>query len=215
LRGFFSTAPEGIAESQKLALELAKRSHFLRDFLDSELRRQEKEPTERRLYGLYQVFRDQVFHELTLGEFADAFAQMLAYGLFLAKLNSNGEEITLANARQFVPGSFRLIRELVEFLYVLTAPEYSEIRWVVDELLSIVNGLDLHAIHEDLSFKRRKAISRKVRAQDGGGAPPIRARSFHLLLRGFSRQIRRQDEKGARRLLYAAADRELHRACSG
>ncbi len=39
LRGFFSTAPEGIAELQKLALELAKRSHFLRDFLDSELRR--------------------------------------------------------------------------------------------------------------------------------------------------------------------------------
>jgi predicted helicase len=38
----------------------------------------------------------------------------------------------------------------------------------VDELLSIVNGLDLHAIHEDLSFKRRKAISRKVRAQDEG-----------------------------------------------
>jgi hypothetical protein len=104
-RGFFSTAPEGIAESQKLALELAKRSHFLRDFLDSELRRQEKEPTERRLYGLYQVFRDQVFHELTLGEFADAFAQMLAYGLLLAKLNSNGEEITLANACQFVPAS--------------------------------------------------------------------------------------------------------------
>jgi hypothetical protein len=166
LRGFFSTAPEGIGRAQQLALALATRSHFLRDFLDSELRRQEKEPTERRPYGLYEIFRNQVFHELALGEFADAFAQMLAYGLFLAKLNSNGEEITLANARQFVPGSFRLIRELVEFLYVLTAPEYSEIRWVVDELLSIVNGLKLREIHEDLSFRHRKAISRKVRAQD-------------------------------------------------
>lgn len=69
LRGFFSTVPEGIGQSQKLALELAKRSHFLRDFLDSELRRQEKEHTEGRLYGLYQIFRDQVFHELTLAEF--------------------------------------------------------------------------------------------------------------------------------------------------
>ena len=117
--------------------------------------------------GLYQIFRDQVFHELTLGEFADAFAQMLAYGLFLAKLNSNGEVITLANARQFVPGSFRLIRELVQFLYDLAAPEYAGIRWLVeDEILSMMNGLDLHAIHEDLSFKHRKAISRKVRAKD-------------------------------------------------
>jgi hypothetical protein len=166
LRGFFSTAPEGIGQSQKLALELAKRSHFLRDFLDSELRRQEKEHTEGRLYGLYQIFRDQVFHELTLAEFADAFAQMLAYGLFLAKLNSNGEVITLANARHFVPGSFRLIRELVQFLDDLSAPEYSAIRWVVEEILSIVNGLKLREIHEDLSFKHRRAISRKVRAAD-------------------------------------------------
>jgi hypothetical protein len=113
LRGFFSTAPEGIGRAQQLALALATRSHFLRDFLDRELRRQEKEHREARLYGLYQIFRDQVFHELGLGEFADAFAQMLAYGLFLAKLNSNAEAITLPNARQFVPGSFRLIRELV------------------------------------------------------------------------------------------------------
>jgi Type ISP C-terminal specificity domain/N-6 DNA Methylase len=173
LRGFFSTAPEGIGRAQQLALALATRSQFLRDFLDrelrrlnQELRRQEKEPTEARLYGLYQIFRDQVFHELTLGEFADAFAQMLAYGLFLAKLNSNGEEITLANARQFVPGSFRLIRELVQFLDDLAVPDYAQIRWVVDEILSIVNGLKLRDILEDLSFKHRKAVSRKVRAKD-------------------------------------------------
>ena len=41
--------------------------------------------------GFTRSFRDQVFHELTLAEFADAFAQMLAYGLFLlANLNSGG-----------------------------------------------------------------------------------------------------------------------------
>jgi N-6 DNA Methylase len=166
LRGFFSTAPEGIGRAQQLAFALATRSHFLRDFLDSELRRQEKEHAERRLYGLYQIFRDQVFHELTLGEFADAFAQMLAYGLFLARLNSDLETITLYNAREYVPRSFQLIRELVDFLTELEKDEYRDVRWVVEEVLSIVNGLNLPAIHEDLSFRQRKAISRKVRASD-------------------------------------------------
>ncbi len=166
LRGFFSSAPEGIARAEQLALALATRSHFLRDFLDSELRRQEKEHRQARLYGLYEIFRDQVFHELALAEFADAFAQMLAYGLFLSRLNSGAKEITLANAKQFVPGSFRLIRELVQFLDDLDAPEYAEIRWVVEEILSIVNGLDLAAIHEDLSFRHRKTISHRVRAKD-------------------------------------------------
>ena len=166
LRGFFSTAPEGIGRAQQLALALAIRSHFLRDFLDSELRRQANEDTKGRLWGLYQIFRDQVFHELTLGEFADAFAQMLAYGLFLARLNSDSKTITLHNAREYVPGSFRLIRELVDFLTELEKDEYRDVRWVVEEVLSIVNGLKLREIHEDLSFRQRKAISRKVRAAD-------------------------------------------------
>src|SRR5271166_556499 len=166
LSGFFSSAPEGIGRAQQLALALATRSRLLRDYLGEELVRQEREHKEGRLYGLFQVFRDQVFHELTLKEFADAYAQMLAYGLFLARLNSGSEPVTLHNARQFVPRSFRLIRELVDFLAELEKVEYRDVRWVVEEVLSIVNGLNLPAIHEDLSFRQRKAISRKVRAED-------------------------------------------------
>jgi hypothetical protein len=166
LKSFFSSAPEGIGRSQQLALALAVRSRLLRDYLREELVRQEREHREGRLYGLYQIFRDQVFHELTLKEFADALAQMLAYGLFLARLNSDSEPVTLHNAREYIPGSFRLIRELVDFLTELEKKEYRDVRWVVEEVLSIVNNLDLRAIHEDLSFRGRKAISRKVRAAD-------------------------------------------------
>src|SRR5436190_13706434 len=165
LQAFFSTAPEGIGRAQQLALALATRSKLLREYLGKELVRQQRgEHREERLYGLFQVFRDQVFHELTLAEFADAFAQMLAYGLFLARLNSNSQPVTLHNAREYVPGSFRLIRELVDFLNELEKDDYRDVRWVVEEVLSIINGLDLPAIHEDLSFRQRKAISRKVRA---------------------------------------------------
>ena len=166
LEGFFSTAPEGIGRSRSLALALAARSRLLRDYLGEELIRQERKHKEGRLFGLFQIFRDQIFHELTLKEFADAFAQMLAYGLFLARLNSGAETVTLQNAREYIPGSFRLIRELVDFLGELDKDEYREVRWVVEEVLSIVNGLDLAAIQEDLSFRQRRAISRKVRATD-------------------------------------------------
>jgi hypothetical protein len=166
LQGFFSSAPGEIGRAEQLALALAARSRLLCDYLGEELVRQEREHQEGRLFGLFQIFRDQVFHELTLKEFADAYAQMLAYGLFLARLNSGSEPVTLHNARQFVPGSFRLIRELVDFLAELEKIEYRDVRWVVEEVLSIVNGLNLPAIHEDLSFRRRRAISRRVRAAD-------------------------------------------------
>jgi hypothetical protein len=64
LQSFFSTAPEGIGRSQPLALALAKRSQLLRDFLAEELIRQQKEHREERLYGLFEIFQKQVFHEL-------------------------------------------------------------------------------------------------------------------------------------------------------
>ena len=166
LEGFFSTAPERIGRAEQLALALAARSKLLRDYLGEELVRQEREHQEGRLFGLFQIFRDQVFHELTLKEFADAYAQMLAYGLFLARLNSDSKLVTLQNAREFVPTSFRLIRELVDFLAELEKDEYRDVRWVVEEVLSIVNNLNLASIHEDLSFRQRRAISRKVRAAD-------------------------------------------------
>ncbi|MBM3564391.1 MAG: DNA methyltransferase [Alphaproteobacteria bacterium] len=166
ISAFFSEAPEGIGRAQQLALALATRSKLLREFLSEELIRQEREHQEERLFGLFQIFRDQVFHELTTADFADAFAQMLAYGLFLARLNSDEKQVTLRNAEEFIPGSFRLIRELVDFLSELEKDDYRDVRWVVEEVLSIVNGLDLPAIHEDLSFRARRAINRKVRAAD-------------------------------------------------
>ncbi|HTX50470.1 MAG TPA: type ISP restriction/modification enzyme, partial [Caulobacteraceae bacterium] len=167
LRGFFTAVPQNIGRSEVLALALARRAALLRDFLALELQRQAKEHREGRLYALYDVFRKQVFHELMIGEFANAFAQMLAYGLFMARLNAGATvTISLTNVRQHIPGSFGLIRELVRFLEEMAEPEYREIRWVIDEVLSIVNGIDLASIHESLSFRARKAISRKVRAAD-------------------------------------------------
>lgn len=167
INGFLSEAPQGIGRAQELALALAARCALLRDSLALELVCQEQDRRGGRLFGLLDVFRKQVFHELSIREFADAFAQMLAYGVFLARLNAPAAEaVTLHNVDRFIPGSFRLIRELVEFLRQLDAPEYDDARWIVDEVLSIVNGLDLTAIHEDLSFRQRNAISRRVRARN-------------------------------------------------
>lgn len=164
--GFLSVAPEGVGRASELALALATRAHLLRDYLAEELVRQQRDKSQDRLFGLYDAFKVQVFQDLTLAEFADAFAQTLAYGLFLAALNSEKDTVTLRNAPDYIPGSFQLIRELVEFLPLLKNAAYTEIKWVVEEILAIVNTMDVAAIHEDLSFRNRKALTRKVQARD-------------------------------------------------
>ncbi len=154
---FFSTPPLKIARAKKLAEELSVRSRWLRDFMAIELVRQEKEHQEGRLYGLYSVFKRDVFHQLSLKEFADAFAQTLSYGLFLAKLNAGANvDVTLVNAKEHISVNFELIRELVDFLDELKREEYAAAKWLIEEILSIMNGLNLEAIHEDLAFTKRQ-----------------------------------------------------------
>ena len=157
LADFLSVPPDKLGNTNTLSRALAVRCHDLRDFLLEELERQEKEHQEGRLYGLYAVFKKEVFQELALKEFADAFAQTLGYGLFLAKLNA-GEltAVTLGNAKRHIPTNFALLRELVNFLDELDQDEYRGIRWLVEEILSIMNALDLTAIHEDLAFTKRQ-----------------------------------------------------------
>ena len=157
IAGFLSVPPAKLGNSNILSHALAVRCHDLRDFLLEELERQEREHQEGRLYGLYAVFKQEVFQELALKEFADAFAQTLGYGLFLAKLNA-GEmtAVTLENAKRHIPTNFALLRELVNFLDELDQDEYRGIRWLVEEILSIMNALDLTAIHEDLAFTKRQ-----------------------------------------------------------
>ncbi|MBD3338864.1 MAG: N-6 DNA methylase [Candidatus Lokiarchaeota archaeon] len=155
IKSFLSQPPMGIGTAKKLSEAMAVRAKILKEFLRDEILRQEKEHTEGKLYGLYQTFKTYVFSELSIDEFADAFAQNLVYGLFLAKLNADVKKVSLYNAKQFIPSSFELIKELVDFLDVLDQEEYVEVRWIVEEVLTIMNNLDLGAIQKSLSFQRK------------------------------------------------------------
>ncbi len=156
IKSFLSQAPKKIADAKLLAEALAARAKLLKDFLLDELKRQEVEHTEGRLYQLYETFKSFVFHELSVSEFSDAFSQNLVYGLFLAKLNADVKPVNLNNAWDYIPSSFELIKELVDFLKELKRDEYRETKWIVEEVLTIMNNLDLRAIHESLSFSKRK-----------------------------------------------------------
>jgi len=151
---FFSQPPIGIGDSKQFASALALRAKYLKTFVFEDLQFQEKKEFPGKLYYLYTTFRDFVFEKLTVNEFADAFSQMLVYGLFLAKLNADTKEINLYNAKSFIPVSNKLIKELIEFLNELDNEEYRQTRWIVDEVLTIMNNLQIKEIHESLSFKK-------------------------------------------------------------
>ena len=155
LKRFLSASPVGIGRARELAEALAVRAELLHDGLEAALVAQTQARRGGKLLGLYKALREQVSEDLTGTEFADAFAQTLAYGLFLAKLNAGAGIITLENAHHHIPASVLLLRELVDFLPEVERPEYISFKWVVNEILSVINGLELVSIRKDLAFRQR------------------------------------------------------------
>ena len=163
LTGFFGVAYEKIGSAKDLAEKLAIPCRSLRDALKRSLEKQESKEIERdRIFGIYEGFTKKISSEMTISEFADAFAQTLGYGTLLARLNNEGqEEITLDNAKNFIPDSFTLIGELVRFIDELKEEPYREIGWIVEAILSVVNNLNLCEIKQSLNYYKASTEEEK------------------------------------------------------
>lgn len=152
---FFSQVPEKIALPKDLAHSLAVRCKNLKVFLYDELIRQDEQKKQDILYELYEAFRDNIFSELTISEFSDAFSQMIIFGLYLAGLNADSKFISIKNAKDFIPSNFQLIKELYKFFEVLEKSEYKATKWIIDEIISIINHIQWFDLKQNLSFNKK------------------------------------------------------------
>ncbi|MGL2901080.1 type ISP restriction/modification enzyme [Helicobacter pylori] len=99
--------------------------------------------------SIFNNFKEYLYEELSFEDFSDAFAQTLTYSLFLAKLNHPFEKINLDNVRSSIPKNFAVIREMADFLKKLDA--IKEIQWLLNEILSLINHVDMDSIIKDLN----------------------------------------------------------------
>ncbi|WP_414600447.1 type ISP restriction/modification enzyme [Helicobacter pylori] len=99
--------------------------------------------------SIFKNFKEYLYEELSFEDFSDAFAQTLTYSLFLAKLNHPFEKINLDNVRSSIPENFAVIREMADFLKKLDG--IKEIQWLLNEILSSINHVDMDSILKDLN----------------------------------------------------------------
>lgn len=183
---FFSVPAKGLCKVQDLVKALAPRARLLRDFFVPTLQEQISQQ-KGLLYGIYEGFKGQVFKELKPSEFADVFAQMIVYGLFLGRLQSTrSEPLTPTNIDGYIPRNFALIRELIQLLGHLDDEAYQPIQWVIAEIFDIINAFDLEAIHQELSFhKPRNSQEEAIHIKD----PYVYF--YEDFLKGYDNELRR------------------------
>ncbi|WQX54751.1 N-6 DNA methylase [Helicobacter pylori] len=141
-RGFFNHEAAPITNAKDFATRLSTPTKYLKDALIAYQK-------DTQVSSIFKNFKEYLYEELSFEDFSDAFAQTLTYSLFLAKLNHPFEKIDLNNVRSSIPKNFAVIREMADFLKRLDA--IKEIQWLLNEILSLINHVDMDSILKDLN----------------------------------------------------------------
>ncbi len=141
-KSFFNHEAAPITSAKDFATHLSAPTKYLKDALITYQK-------DTQVSSIFNNFKEYLYEELSFEDFSDAFAQTLTYSLFIAKLNHPFEKINLDNVRSSIPKNFAVIREMADFLKKLDA--IKEIQWLLNEILSLINHVDMDSILKDLN----------------------------------------------------------------
>ena len=138
LNKFFSFSFPKINNAQTLAIELAKRTRFLRDeVITEELKEQSH------IIGFYEAFKKYLIKDLSHEDFADLYSQTIAYGLFSARMHSeNG--FNRKQAFDNIPHTIGILREVFQFISLGDVPDQME--WIIDDISEVLDSADVRNI---------------------------------------------------------------------
>ncbi|HEC35590.1 MAG TPA: DNA methyltransferase [Anaerolineae bacterium] len=126
--------------AENLAVELAKRTRFLRDVVRQQLDH-ETAIGNGHLLGFYEAFQKYLIGTLAPEEFADLYAQTITYGLFAARTRAtNG--FSRRAAFDYIPHTIGVLRDLFRFISLGDLPE--EMAWIVDDIAEVLAVADVN-----------------------------------------------------------------------
>ncbi len=127
--------------AESLAVELAKRTRFLREIVARQLADERDAPGP--LTGFYEAFQQYLIGALTPEDFANLYAQTITYGLFAARVRANGGFSRRA-AFDRIPRTIGVLRDLFRFISLGDLP--AELEWIVDDIAEVLAVADAPGI---------------------------------------------------------------------
>jgi hypothetical protein len=150
LQVFFDSRMPTISAPQDLAQRMARAAQLLRDMIGDVF---DSEDEAGDLHEQYAAFRQMLIAELSVAEFADMYAQTIAYGLFAARCNHPGPGFTRVLAGHDLPRTNPFLRKLFNSI---AGPDLDErVTWIVDELAEVLAKTDITKILERFGKAKR------------------------------------------------------------
>lgn len=139
---------QSINSAAKLAKIMAGKARLLADVIKNALKSADENYENRTLRDQMEAFRKVLITDITEEEFADVYAQTVAYGMFAGRLNDNTpEDFSRQEAGELIPKSNPFLRNL--FGYIAGPSLDDRIKWIVDDLADVFRAANLHDILKD------------------------------------------------------------------
>ena len=143
LRDFIAQRPQTITSPRDLAERMAGKAILIKDVLFNALRTDPDMQTE--LTGQYLAFKEHLIHDIEPADFADIYAETIAYGMFAARLHDDTPEtFSRQEALELLPKSNPFLRSL--FGYVAGVDLDDRIAWIIDDLAAVFQAANVKKI---------------------------------------------------------------------
>ena len=143
LRDFIAQRPRTIVSPRVLAEMMAGKAQLIKDILRNTLRADENLETE--LTGQFRAFREHLIHDIIPEDFADIYAETIAYGMFAARLHDTSlETFSRQEALDLLPKTNPFLRSLFGFIAGVELDD--RIAWIIDELAAVFQAADVAEI---------------------------------------------------------------------
>ena len=141
IRNFCDYQGQTIKSPKQLANLMAQKAVMIRDVIINAL----ECDCAGSLASQRNAFKQILLHDLIDHTFADMYAQTIAYGLFVARLNDTTlDDFTRQEARELVSKNNPFLRQL--FDYISGANLDDNLVWIVDDLVEIFRAVDLNKL---------------------------------------------------------------------
>jgi len=145
LREFVTQRPQTITSPRDLAERMAGKANLIKDVLSKTLR--EDTDFQSELSTQYQAFKENLIHDITTEDFADIYAETIAYGMFAARLHDTTlDTFSRREALELLPKSNPFLRSL--FSYVAGYDLDDRIAWIIDDLARVFQACDVAKLME-------------------------------------------------------------------
>lgn len=143
---FFSFSLPKVKSARSLAIELAKRTRFLRDEVIAVEMEEDGTKGQKQIIGFYEAFKKYLIGTLTEKQFADLYAQTITYGLFAARTRADGE-FNRRLAFDYIPNTIGILRDVFRFISLEDPPKSLQI--IVEDIAELLHVTDVKKIlHE-------------------------------------------------------------------